>query len=119
MAAMSAGRRGLGEGAAVGWFGNSEGGWVGHREAVRSGQAGFGGTNSCPGTTPGQADRHAVTKAIASEARPEHDKAAALRLYDDLAEAAARDRDYAYVQHLLTSAIQRDMRRPYLEPLAA
>jgi pimeloyl-ACP methyl ester carboxylesterase len=95
IAAISALRRVLGDSAPVGLFGHSEGGWV----ALRT------------------ADRLTVTRAISAEAWPEHDKIAALRLYDDLAEAAADDCEYAYVQHLLTSAPQYDILRPYIEPL--
>lgn len=117
IAAISALRRVLGDSAPVGLFGHSEGGWVALCAAARSGQADFVVTNSCPGMTPGQADRLTVTRAISAEAWPEHDKTAALRLYDDLAEAAAHDREYAYVLHLLTSAPLYDILRPYIEPL--
>ena len=117
IAATSALRRVQGDATPVGLFGHSEGGWVALRAAAKSGQADFVITNSCPGTTPGQADRHAVTRAISGETWPEQDKAAALRLYNDLAEAAAHDRDYAYVQYLFSSAAQYGILRPYIEPL--
>ena len=117
IAAISALRYRLDDAAPVGLFGHSEGGWVALRAAARWGKTDFVVTNSCPGTTPGQADRHAFTSAVSAESWPERDKAAALRLYDDLAEAAAQDREYAYVQHFLTSAPQYDILRPYIEPL--
>lgn len=117
IAAISALQRALGGAVPVGLFGHSEGGWVALRAGAWSGQVSFVVTNSCPGVTPGQADRQAVARAIAAEAWPEHDKAAALRLYDELAQAAAHDRDFAYVQQLLAAAQQHDMLRPYIEPL--
>jgi hypothetical protein len=117
MAAISALRHALGDAVPVGLFGHSEGGWVALRAAAWSGRASFVVTNSCPGMTPGQADRLAFARAIAAQAWPEHDKAAALRLYDELAEAAADDREFAYVQRLLAAAPQHDMLRPYIEPL--
>jgi pimeloyl-ACP methyl ester carboxylesterase len=117
MAAVSALRHALGDAVPVGLFGHSEGGWVALRAAAWSGQVSFVVTNSCPGMTPGQADRHAFARGIAAEAWPEHDKAAALRLCDQLAEAVADDREFAYVQQLLAAAPQYDLLRPYIEPL--
>jgi uncharacterized protein len=117
IAAISALRSMLDDAAPVGLFGHSEGGWVALRAAAKLGKTDFVVTNSCPGTSPGQADRQAFTSAVSAESWPEHDKAAALRLYADLAEAAAQDREYAYVQHFLTSAPQYDTLRPYIEPL--
>jgi len=116
-AAVSALRHALGDAVPVGLFGHSEGGWVALRAAAWSGQASFVVTNSCPGMTPGQADRQAVARAVAAETWAEHDKAAAMRLYDELAGAAAADREFAYVQRLLAAAPQHDLLRPYIEPL--
>jgi uncharacterized protein len=117
IAAMSALQQMLDDAIPVGLFGHSEGGWVALRAAARSGCAGFVVTNSCPGTTPGQQDRHAVVTAINADARAEPDRAAALRLYDVLAEAAAQDRDYAFVQQLLASAPGSGTLRAYVEPM--
>ena len=117
MAAISVLRYALGDAVPVGVFGHSEGGWVALRAAARSGRVGFLVTNSCPGMTPGQADRRAFASGIAAEPWPEHDKAAALRLYDELAEAVADDREFAYVQQLLAADPQHDLLRPYIEPL--
>ena len=117
MAAISALRHALGDAVPVGLFGHSEGGWVALRAAAWPGRVSFVVTNCCPGMTPGQADRQAFARGVAAEAWPEHDKAAALRLYDQLDEAVADDREFAYVQQLLAAAPQRDMLRPYIEPL--
>jgi pimeloyl-ACP methyl ester carboxylesterase len=116
-AGVSALRHALGDAVPVGLFGHSEGGRVALRAAAWPGQVSFVVTNSCPGMTPGQADRQAFARAVAAEAWPDHDKAAALRLYDELAQAAADDREFAHVRQLLAAAPQHDMLRPYLEPL--
>jgi pimeloyl-ACP methyl ester carboxylesterase len=117
MAAVSALRHALHDAVPVGLFGHSEGGWVALRAAAGPAQVGFVVTNSCPGMSPGQADRQAVARAVAAEDWPDDDKAASLRLYDEIAAAAADGREFAYVQQLLDAAPQHDMLRPYIEPL--
>lgn len=91
-AAVASLRRSLGDDAPVGLFGHSEGGWVALRAAARWVEPAFVVTNSCPATSPAQQDRHAVAAAMAAGRLPDADQAAALRLYDDLADAAARSR---------------------------
>jgi pimeloyl-ACP methyl ester carboxylesterase len=113
MAAVSSLQRMLGA-VPVGLFGHSEGGWVALRAAAQSAGTSFVVTNSCPGTTPGQQDRHAVATAMTADARPETEQAAALRLYDDLADAAARDRGYPYLQQLFASSPGYGILREYI-----
>ena len=94
----------LGPDVPVGLFGHSEGGWVALRAAARSGDLAFVVTNSCPGMTPGQQDRHAVAHGMVADDVPSADQADALDLYDTLMAAAAAGAGYPEAAAIIAAA---------------
>jgi pimeloyl-ACP methyl ester carboxylesterase len=87
----------------VGLFGHSEGGWVVLRAASACPDLAFVVTNSCPGITPAEQDRHAADVALRAAGEPEDVVAAALALYDRLTDELRRGASYAEVEPLLRS----------------
>ena len=101
----------LGPKVPVGLFGHSEGGWVALRAAARSDRVAFVVTNSCPGMTPGEQDRHAIVEAMGADGDSEIAQTDALNLYDYLMRAAVADSAYADVE----TAVERSAGRGLLE----
>ena len=106
--------RALGPRVPVGLFGHSEGGWVALRAAARSDRVAFVITNSCPGMTPGEQDRHAIVEAIRVDGVAEAEQASALKLYDDLMRAAIADNSYADVAPAVEHSAGRALLEHYL-----
>jgi pimeloyl-ACP methyl ester carboxylesterase len=88
----------------VGLFGHSEGGWVVLRAAATRDDVPWVITNSCPATTPGVQERHALVNALRRADVPARDIADASALYDDLIEAGRRDRDFDEATRLVDAA---------------
>lgn len=107
----------LGPDVPVGLFGHSEGGWVALRAAARSEHVAFVVTNSCPGMSPGEQDRHAIAEALRADQIPEGDGARALDLYDDLLRAAVADRAYADVENAVARSSGRALLEHYVGPV--
>jgi uncharacterized protein len=104
----------LGPRVPVGLFGHSEGGWVALRAAARSDRAAFVVTNSCPGMTPGEQDRHAIVEAMRVDGVAEAEQARALKLYDGLMRAAIADQSYADVARAVEHCAGRGLLEHYL-----
>jgi len=104
----------LGPGVPVGLFGHSEGGWVALRAAARSDGLAFVVTNSCPGMTPGEQDRHAIIEAMRTDGVSDSGQANALRLYDILMRAAAGNSTYADVESTVEDAAGREVLEEYI-----
>jgi pimeloyl-ACP methyl ester carboxylesterase len=104
----------LGPRVPVGLFGHSEGGWVALRAAARNDGVAFVVTNSCPGMTPGEQDRHAIVGAMRGEDISQPEQANVLNLYDDLMRAAAADSAYAAVKETVELSAARPQLEHYL-----
>jgi pimeloyl-ACP methyl ester carboxylesterase len=109
----------LGPRVPVGLFGHSEGGWVAIRAAARSDDVAFVVTNSCPGMSPGEQDRHAIVAAMRADRVPEPDRLSALHLYDGLLRAAAANSAFADVEAAVRKSPGRGALEHYLGPLDA
>lgn len=104
----------LGPRVPVGLFGHSEGGWVALRAAARSDRVAFVVTNSCPGMTPGEQDRHAIVEAMRVDGVAQAEQTSALNLYDDLMCAAIADNSYADVESAVEHSAGRGLLQHYL-----
>ncbi|MEU9840479.1 alpha/beta hydrolase [Actinomadura sp. NPDC048032] len=89
---------------AAGLFGHSEGGWVALRAAAR-GAPSWVVTNSCPGVTPAEQERYALTTAArASGSRHERDVDSVVAFYDRLVEAGRRGAGFAEATRIVAEA---------------
>ncbi len=104
----------LGPQVPVGLFGHSEGGWVALRAAARNGDVAVVVTNSCPGMTPGEQDRHAIVEAMPADGIADADQASALELYDFLSRAAAADRTYPEIETTVQNSAGRRVLPDYI-----
>ncbi|WP_371632562.1 alpha/beta hydrolase [Streptomyces sp. NBC_01259] len=89
----------------VGLFGHSEGGWVALRASAGRGDVPWVVTNSCPGVSPVEQERNALSnhlKGLHGDGHPE--VRSTLNLYDQLAEAGRRDADFSTAQKLVDNA---------------
>lgn len=90
---------------AAGLFGHSEGGWVALRASAAQDDLPWVVTNSCPGTSPAEQERHALAnhlRDLHGDGHPEIHST--LSLYDQLTEAGRRDADFATAQQLVADA---------------
>jgi uncharacterized protein len=104
----------LGAEVPVGLVGHSEGGWVALGAAARSSEMAFVVTNSCPGMTPGQQDRHAVSEAMHADDVTNTSRDAALALYDSLMAAAVADASWEEAVTIIAAAPGRAVLEEYI-----